>query len=191
MSSDPVPDWVRPVAGFTAGDLDLLPGLPPHTELIDGGLVFVSPQRKFHMNVVSLIESALRGCAPADWRVQREMSVVLDDQQRPEPDVSVIQAAALGDGTETWYPASAVLLAIEVVSPDSQVRDRDRKPQLYARAGIQHFWRVEEAEGKAVVYVFELDPATATYALAGIHHEKLSLTVPFGIEIDLSTVHSL
>lgn len=191
MSVEPVPDWMRPDGGFTAADLDLLQGLPPHTELIDGGLVFVSPQRRFHSATVSLIENKLRACAPEGWRAYREMSIALDDRQRPEPDISVIRADSLGDGSETWYPASAVLLVAEVVSPDSVIRDRERKPQLYARAGIAHFWRIEEAEHKPVVYVYELDPATSTYSLSGIHHERLKLTVPFEIEVDLTAVSTM
>lgn len=39
---------VPPREGWTVDDLDTLPGLPPHTELIDGSLVLVSPQRRFH-----------------------------------------------------------------------------------------------------------------------------------------------
>ena len=185
MSLSAVPDWVRPAGGVTAMDLDLLPDLPPHTELIDGGLVFVSPRREFHMSVVSLLEFSLRACAPKEWRVVREMSVVLDERQRPEPDVSVVSREFTDDDSTTWYPASAVLLAAEVVSPDSQVRDRERKPQLYARAGIKHFWRVEEDDGRAVLYVYELDPATSAYALTGIHHGRVQLTVPFPIDLDL------
>ena len=191
MSGEPVPDWMRPDGGFRAADLDLLPGLPPHTELIDGGLVFVSPQRRFHDRVMFLVQVALSANVPPGWDVCREMSIVLDDHQRPEPDISIINADALGDGSETWYPASAVLLVAEVVSPDSVVRDRDRKPQLYARAGIVHFWRIEESDGKPVVYVYELDPATSTYSLSGIHHERLRLTIPFEIDIDLTAVATM
>jgi hypothetical protein len=39
---------VPPRDGYTVDDLFTLPDLPPHTELIDGSLVFVSPQRDFH-----------------------------------------------------------------------------------------------------------------------------------------------
>jgi hypothetical protein len=34
--------------------------------------------------------------------------------------------------------------------------------------------------------VYELDPTTKKYALSGIHHDRLRLTVPFGIDIDLN-----
>jgi hypothetical protein len=62
---------------------------------------------------------------------------------------------------------------------------------VYGRAGVQqdtaHFWRVEENDGKPVVYVYvyELDPATRAYALTGIHHGRVTVPVPFPIDIDL------
>ena len=185
MSAEPVPDWLRPTGGFTAEDLDHLPELPPHTELIDGGLVLASPQKSRHMKLVSRLQFSLSQAAPASMDAVREMSIVLDTRQRPEPDVAVIYTSFLDDDA-TWFPAEAVVLAIEVVSPESQVRDRERKPQLYARAGIQHFWRIEDNDGKPVVYVYELDPATSTYALSGIHHDRLTLTLPYPIDLDLS-----
>ncbi|WP_425465330.1 Uma2 family endonuclease [Nonomuraea mesophila] len=76
----------------------------------------------------------------------------------------------------------------EVASPESRTRDRQRKPQLYARADIPHFWRIENQSGKAVVYVYELDPATRSYALTGIHHDRLKLTIPFDLDIDLEAI---
>ncbi len=191
MSTEPLPDWIRPVGGFTAMDLDRLPDLPPHTELIDGGLVFVSPQRQFHTNVLYLLESGLRAAVPGQWRVRREMSIILDHRQRPEPDLSIVDREVTSGPGTTWYPADSVVLAVEVVSPESEIRDRERKPQLYARAGIRHFWRVEEVEGRAVVYVYELDPATNVYALSGIHHARLTLGVPFPIDIDLDAAGNL
>jgi hypothetical protein len=39
-------------------------------------------------------------------------------------------------------------------------QERERKPQLYAKAGITRFWRVENVDERMVVYVYELDPAT-------------------------------
>ena len=187
MSAEPVPEWLRPPGGgFVAADLDRLTGLPPHTELIDGSLVLVSPQKRFHDRTMQHLQLGLQSTLPANLDVAREMSIVLAERQRPEPDLSVIRIEALGDGSETWYPAEAVVLAVEVVSLDSQLRDRERKPQLYARAGIQHFWRVEENAGKPVVYVYELDPSCSSYTPTGIYHDHLKLSVPYDIDIDLN-----
>ncbi|MEY9212148.1 Uma2 family endonuclease [Thermobifida halotolerans] len=188
MNAQPIPDWLFPPPdGFTAADLDRLPDLPPHTELIDGSLVLVSPQTLFHSLVLSLLEVGLRRALPRHLRVRREMSVVLGPRQRPEPDLLVVRAGDESDG-QTFYRPDAVELAVEVVSPESQVRDRERKPQLYAAAGIPHFWRVENVSGGPTVYVYQLDPATAAYALTGIFHDRLDVTVPFDITIDLTEI---
>lgn len=182
-------EWARPPkGGWTADDLDRLPNLPPHTELIDGSLVFVSPQTRFHTRAMRLLEHALLGHVPDGLVVDREMTVKLGKRDRPEPDVVVVHADASTDPKQTWYPPESVVLAVEVVSQDSEQRDRQSKPVKYAAAGIRHFWRVEENEGLPVVYVYELDPATQAYALTGIYHEQLKLSVPFDLEIDLTGI---
>ncbi|GGX04541.1 Uma2 family endonuclease [Streptomyces chryseus] len=196
MTAEPLPteiSWpVPPQDGYTVDDLLTLPDLPPHTELIDGSLVFVSPQRSFHSLAMFLLETGLRATVPKDLRVRREMTVVVDKRQGPEPDVSVIRAAAVTDSEETHYRAKDVLLAVEVVSPDSEKRDRERKPQIYAQGGIAHFWRVERGDdGRPAVYVYELDPATKAYGLVGIHHDRLKLSVPFTVDIDLAAIDEL
>lgn len=194
MTAERLPDWVfPPPGGFTADDLDRIPDLPPHTELIDGSLVFVSPQRSFHALVLDLLVYALRSQAPANLRVRREMTVTLGKRNRPEPDLCIVRSeAVLASGVETTYAAEDVLLAVEVVSPESEARDRERKPQLYARAGIPHFWRIEQGQGRRpVVYVFELETATGTYVPTGIFHDHLKLSVPFTIDIDLTEIDDM
>nr|WP_246090485.1 Uma2 family endonuclease [Nonomuraea deserti] len=192
MTTTSLPDWVfPPPGGFTAKDLDNIPDLPAHTELIDGSLVFVSPQASFHARIIDLLAMGLRQAMPDTLRVRREMSVVLGTDQRPEPDLTVIKAEAACDDDETYYLAGDVVLIIEVVSPESRSRDRHRKPQLYAGAGIQHFWRVEKDSGRPTIYVYELDPATRAYGLTGIHHDSLKLSVPFELTIDLTEIDRL
>jgi Uma2 family endonuclease len=189
LSDQAVPAWLRPDGGFKATDLDDLPQLPLHTELIDGSLILTGPQTQRHMTLVSRLHAGLDQSAPEGLAAVREMSIVLGDRQRPMPDVSLIYARFLDDEA-TWFPADAVLLAAEVVSQESEVRDRERKPQLYARAGIRHFWRIEEIAGTPVIYVYELDPATSTYALTGIHRECLNLSIPFTIDLDLRSAQT-
>ncbi|MER8045289.1 Uma2 family endonuclease [Streptomyces sp. NPDC094032] len=186
--------WPRPpVEGWTVDHLFTLPGLPPHTELIDGSLVLVSPQRRFHSVVIDLLAAGLRNTVPPDLRVSREMTVVLDHRNGPEPDISVVRREALKSRTQASYPVADVLLAVEVVSPESEARDRDTKPHKYAAAGIAHYWLVElEGEGEhVVVRVYERDPVTKTYTCAGIHRDRLKLSIPYAIDIDLTAVDDL
>ncbi|MEU1539936.1 Uma2 family endonuclease [Actinacidiphila glaucinigra] len=195
MTAEPLPAWaIPPRGGFTSDDLDRIPDLPPHTELIDGSLVFVSPQKSFHSPATYLLEQGLRATAPETLRVRREMSLVLNTRNRPEPDLVLVRAEAASDAAdETGYQAADAVLVVEVVSPDSEERDRKRKPQLYAEAGIPHFWRVEKGgEGRLpVVYVFEREPATGAYVATGIHHNRLKVSVPFAVDIDLGGIDRL
>jgi Uma2 family endonuclease len=186
---DPGKRWpMPPLGGWTADDLDRIPDLPPHTEMIDGGLFFVSPQTYFHMATLRLLEIALLDQAPESVEVVREMTTTLGDRDRPEPDLMVVRLSAQTDPRQTSYDVKDVLLAIEVVSAESVERDRELKPRKYARAGIRNLWRVEENEGLPVVYVYELDPATGSYAITGIHHRELKVDVPFAMTADLTSL---
>ncbi|MGW3949991.1 Uma2 family endonuclease [Streptomyces sp. NPDC004752] len=193
LDAGPANGWpIPPAEGWTADDLDRIPDLPPHTELIDGSLVFMSPQTAFHARCMRLLEHSLLEQAPARLDVLREMAIRLDQKNRPEPDILVFPIEANTGPGQTWYEPEDIILAVEVVSPDSRERDREVKPRKYAQAGVRHFWRVEQDEdedkGLPVVYVYELDPATRSYALSGIFHDRLKLTVPFDIEIDLTAI---
>ncbi|MFJ3235220.1 Uma2 family endonuclease [Streptomyces sp. NPDC086787] len=183
-SSWPIP----PEGGWTADDLDRLPNLPPHTELIDGSLVFVSPQTLFHSRAVSFFEWQLQSVAPGDLEIVREFTVDIDRQNRPEPDVVVVRGDAVEDADQTRFPVESVVLAIEVVSEDSVSRDRETKPLKYALAKIPHYWRVENEKGRAAVHVFELEPTTGTYTSTGIFRERLKTDVPFPVDLDLTQI---
>ncbi|MFD8553001.1 Uma2 family endonuclease [Streptomyces fradiae] len=179
--------WPRPPAGgWTADDLDRLPNLPPHTELIDGSLVLMSPQTDSHMAAMRLLEFGLWVQAPEHLYVAREMTTRLGKWDRLEPDLMVVQRSARTGPDQTWYEPDDVVLTVEIVSRDSVRRDRDVKHRKYADAGFRHFWRVEEEGGLPVVYVYELDPATQQYAVPVIHRDRLKLDLPFPIDIDLT-----
>ncbi len=183
------PSWpMPPEGGWTADDLDRLPNLPPHTELIDGSLVFVSPQTLFHTRTIDFFTWQLQSLAPADFEVIREFTIDIDRQNRPEPDVVVVRADVVQDPEQTRFPAGAVLPAVEGVSEDSVSRDRETKPLKYARAGITHYWRVENEKGRAAVHAFELEPTTGAYTSVGIFRERMKVEVPFPVDLDLAGI---
>lgn len=181
-----LPAWLVPPRpeGFLAEDLDHLPEAPRRVELWDGALILnMAAQRAWHSRIIRALANALSSAAPVPLDVLTEFSVILDARNRLEPDVLVARDHV--DGDRTWVAAEEVLLAVEAVSPESVERDRRLKPQRYAEAGIEHFWRVEEEDGATVVYVYELDPATSTYVATGIHRGSLSAKMPFPVEISL------
>jgi Uma2 family endonuclease len=184
---------VPPQDGYTVDDLFTLPDLPPHTELIDGSLIFVTPQRRFHFLVINLLFDGLCSSRAPEFSVEREMTVILDDRNGPEPDVSVVRADAVTGLDQTRFQAEDVLLSVEVVSPDSESRDRTTTPQKYAAAGIPNFWRVEHdgTTGKPVIHVYELDPLTKSYVHMGMHRDQIKVDKPYPIAIDLTAIDKL
>ncbi|GAA2211934.1 Uma2 family endonuclease [Nonomuraea monospora] len=148
-------------------------------------MVFVSPQRHFHQAVIHRLHNLLETLTPTSHEVLSQMTVKLGPRQRPETDLLVVGPQARIAPEVICLDAADVVLAVEVVSAASELRDRYRKPVLYAEAGIPHFWRIEEINAKPAVFAFELDPATKAYAPAGVFHDWLKLTVPFDIDIDI------
>jgi Uma2 family endonuclease len=81
-------------------------------------------------------------------------------------------------------------LVVQVMSPGSVTTDQTDKPAEYAAARIPHYWRVEHdpADGSLSVFRYRLDPTTGSYASAGIHTGKMTVTDPVSITIDLTTL---
>lgn len=181
-----VPEWMRPPRpdGWYADDLDQLPEAPRHTELIDGALVFMmSPQRSWHARLVTALVVSLTDQAPTGVEIEREMTIRLDERNRPEPDL--LATTAPYTANRTFYTPDEVVLVVEVVSPESAHRDRTVKLRKYAEAGIAHYWRVEEEDESPVVHAYELDGPTRSYAPTGIHRGELHSAKPFTIHLEL------
>ncbi|MEU9335007.1 Uma2 family endonuclease [Streptomyces sp. NPDC048290] len=181
--------WPRPPErGYTVDDLLTLDSLPPRTQLMDGSLVFVSPQRYYHFSVIDLLMSGLRRTLPTELTLAREMPLRLDDGNAPLPDVMVLRAGALTSLDQDCFEARDALLAVEVVTPESASRDGTTKPLKYAAAGVPHYWRVERDMGtdQPVVHVYERVPLTGAYRHMGLRRERIRVAEPFDVDFELA-----
>nr|WP_242422140.1 Uma2 family endonuclease [Nocardiopsis sp. TSRI0078] len=140
--------------------------------------------------VLELLGDALKAHAPSGLRTAREFSARLGGRQRPEPDLMLVRAEAFAKLEQAWFSPEAVELAVEVVSPESVTRDRERKPRLYARAGVPFFWRAEQEGDDAVVHEYERDPTSPSgdYRRPTVHREKFTTSVPLSLGFDLTDV---
>ncbi len=170
--------------------MDLLPPEAPRMELIDGTLVLLTPQTRFHSRAKARTAHRLQGFLPAGVEVLVSMTMKLGKYQRPEPDVLVYRDRGDDDRqSSTHIPAEDVLLVVEIVSEESRERDRTTKPMKYAAAGIPHFWRIEPEETGPAIHVYELDGAEQPrYVPTVIARERLKLDVPFTIDIDVKAL---
>jgi Uma2 family endonuclease len=157
-------------------------------EIVDG-MVLVSPgASKRHNRLARLLANALDVAAGPDWNADTDFDVRLQDVplNNRRPDVTVYRADTI-DVSPTR--PEHVLLVVEVVSPGSETTDRIVKADQYAKAGIQFYWRVEQAvTGVPLVYTYILDPAVGRYLDGDVFAGVVKLTAPFTIEIDLGQI---
>ncbi|MGH9064573.1 MAG: Uma2 family endonuclease, partial [Acidimicrobiales bacterium] len=76
-----------------------------------------------------------------------------------------------------------VALVVEIVSPGSRTTDRLTKPAIYARAGIEFYWRVELDEGPTIV-AHRLHRGAYVEQASASAVERLVLDEPFPIALE-------
>jgi Uma2 family endonuclease len=180
MSAEPIA-YPPPLQGWTVRDLDRLPDDGQRYELIDGVVVVAPSPTGLHQYVTGTLWQALHDAAPPGFTVLPGVGVVLAEDQCPIPDIVVLRSPV--DYGMSQYPASAVVLAVEVVSPSTRSTDRFRKPAQYALAGIPTYWRVETDPIQILAYQSNgrgeyLEKAQAVEGIPFIVDE------PFAVEFD-------
>ena len=168
--------------GWTVADLDRLPDDDDRRYELFDGVVSVAPSPSDeHQEAAGVLWAILRAAAPAGLRATHGVGVVISQDNFLVPDVLVVRGDTprrRGD-----FPASDVLLAVEVVSPSTRSQDRWRKPSLYAQAGIPSYWRVELDPLHVVAYRLDVDGFYAEHTRADAGY-VFSVAEPFRVEFD-------
>ena len=172
---------LTPPEGWTLDNLPLA-DLPKRTELIRGVLV-MSPQTTWHMAAVSALQRFVDEQCPSHCMTQYRMAIRKSSRTAPEPDISIVHASAF-DMDKSFYLPEEVLLAAEVISPESEERDREDKPIIYAVMGIPTYWLIEIGKDFAPI-VHEHQLIDGNYRLTKTHTGRLTTDIPFPIDIPL------
>jgi Uma2 family endonuclease len=135
-------------------------------ELIGGELIVREPQGDSHALGIELVDIALREAFGPGWRIRGQLPVNLDDESRPEPDISVVQ----GTARQAVLPAPSRPVLIVEVAQSSLPFDKTTKASLYARAGIQELWIVNLPNRLATVY---REPGLDPSAPFGWHYQAV------------------
>ncbi|THA27640.1 Uma2 family endonuclease [Streptomyces sp. RKND-216] len=185
-------NWMFPPDGGWTYDQVKDLELPYDWELVDGAIVVRGMTHFWHDQVRDGLLVALRQARPQAFGVNVERCVLVDEHAVLKPDLVVYERTGLDLLSLECLPASAVRLAVEVVSPGSRGDDRFRKPGLLAERGVPHYWRIERSVGDApVVHEFWRHHEMRTFAPSPnrpVHEGKLTTDVPFPVDIDLLTL---
>lgn len=152
-------------------------------ELLDGELL-VSPAPRYpHQRLSSRLWSALEMAEAPGFEVLEAVNVRVAPGRILIPDIVVIT----NPGADlTVSEAADVSMVVEIVSRGGVVADRAVKPQLYAAAGIPHYVRIELGDEGPTAITYRLRGGRyIEFARAG-SGERLRLTEPFVIDVDLA-----
>lgn len=165
---------------FTVADLETMPDDGRRYELIDGEL-HVSPAPGWpHQEAAQTLYLNLRAACPRDLRVLAAPFAVRTDQfNELQPDVLV---ARFADLTELNLP-TAPLLAAEVISPSSGLRDRSLKKAVYERMGVPSYWLVDPDRERPALTAFELRGTSYREVATVTGHQPWDASRPFPVRI--------
>ncbi|HEU0055294.1 MAG TPA: Uma2 family endonuclease [Longimicrobium sp.] len=122
-------------------------------EWVDGEVELMSPASSAHEGISAFLLTAFRGFVARrgiGGRVMLPYQMKLARSGR-EPDVIYVAAENLPRIRRTYIDGSADMV-VEVVSPDSRIRDRRTKYLEYEEAGVREYWIVDPMKRTAEVF---------------------------------------
>jgi Uma2 family endonuclease len=139
-------------------------------EWVDGEVIIMSPSSLKHVRIINWLCAVMglyvkaRGLGEV---LTTDYLVHLDGRRVMRlPDVMFIANEHL-DRLKPTYLEGPPDLAVEVVSPDSQERDREDKFADYQAAGVREYWIIDPDEDELLVYRLGSDGRYAEVAPAG------------------------
>jgi Uma2 family endonuclease len=151
-------------------------------ELIDGVVYDMTPQSSLHATAVRLVQRALERVFGEGYDVRAQVSLILDPDSEPEPDLAVVRGTTRDFRDQ--HPTTAVLV---VEAADSSFgHDRRRKAPLYARHGIPELWIVDLRAGSVEVHREPSGDAYRSLARLGRDGSVLPVAAPPGPPIPVA-----
>jgi Uma2 family endonuclease len=117
-------------------------------ELLNGELIFVSPQGPAHASRIMALQELLSQLYAPLGKVRVQLPLAAGDDSLPEPDLAVVRGRA-ADYVERHPSGADTLLVVEVAKTSLAV-DRAKAP-IYARAGVQTYLLLDLASSTVEV----------------------------------------
>jgi Uma2 family endonuclease len=117
-------------------------------ELIEGWIVPKMIHNPPHDAALELVDQELRGLLPPGWRMRMQAAIETADSC-PEPDAAIVRGA-IRDHARRHPTGNEIGLIVEIADT-SLDRDR-RKSQVYAEAGVPHYWILNLVDRRLETY---------------------------------------
>lgn len=167
-------------------DLAAAPDDGHRYEILEGDLLVTPAPSPLHQRVSKRLQRQLEAYFEARSLGEvfnAPVDLILTFHDVVEPDLVVVAEPKQisGRGIE-----GAPLLAVEILSPSTRVRDRTMKAHRYAELGIPHYWIVDPDEKR--LECFRLQATTYELLLQGDSPAKLTHPDFPDLQLDLSAI---
>jgi Uma2 family endonuclease len=170
---------------WTVDDLATLPK-DLHYELIDGRLILPSPTL-LHQDICHDLVNMIRPYCPHGYRAAIDLSLAVDGQSEPRPDVVVLRQAL---GMRTPAPIEGALLVLEVISPTSHFRDMQAKTKIFAAAGVSGYWVIDPFDHEVTLTEFRRRE-NGVFEVHASTSKVFETDLPFSVTIDVPALTRL
>jgi Uma2 family endonuclease len=142
-------------------------------ELIEGELLVVSPQDPIHAGTVQRLNRKLMRAYGEGYQIRPQLPILASRMSMPEPDLAVVR----GDerSFDRRHPGGADIVLVVEVTWTTAKRDR-RKAEIYARAGMPVYWRLDLEHRRLEVY--EVPAPDGVYMRVRLLSESDEVEVP-------------
>jgi Uma2 family endonuclease len=125
-----------------------------HAEWVDGEVILLSPASNRHQDLSDFLTAILRAYVEA-----KQLGVVRSAPFQikiglsgREPDLLFV-AQEHAERLQKNYLDGPANLVIEIISPESRLRDRGEKLAEYELAGVREYWLIDPGEKRADFYI--------------------------------------
>lgn len=169
-----LPPDARVRAGHTTAEAFFdLADSAPFMELINGEVIMGGGAIPEHQKIVGNLYVLLRQIKPHGEVFIAPLSVYLDPENVPEPDVIWVAEGGRCVVADKRLEGPPDLL-VEVLSPSTAKYDKDEKFRLYERHGVREYWIADPANRYIEVWVL----IDGVYQRQGIYEAGDTFTSP-------------
>lgn len=150
-----------------------------YAEFVNGEVILPMTVTKTHNELTRFLSSILQFYIETHklgsvYSEPYQMKMVLDGETRGrEPDIFFVETENLDRVKEQFFDGAADLV-IEIVSPESVVRDTQDKFEEYQAAGVKEYWLIDPNRRTANFYGYD---ESGKYRLLPIENEKFTSLV--------------
>jgi Uma2 family endonuclease len=158
-----------------------------HSELVEGKVIQMSPASREHNNLndyLGTLVSAYFELRPIGEIISQPFTIKLPNvEAKREPDLLIVLESNPHPVYSTYMDGPPDI-CIEIVSPDSVIRDREAKLLEYQTGGVKEYWLFDRENQDSIFYRLNADGRYVAHYAEADGSYRTPLLPGFALEIE-------